>query len=225
MTEPVTVLKGIGPKLAEKLERLGIRTVTDLLFHLPLRYQDRTRVVPMGSLRPGTRAWWKAPWITPRWCFAGGACCWRTSVTAPAPSHCASFTFPPPSSRGWCAACACAVSARRGAARQVLRSCTRSTGPSAMMRWWTTRSHPSTRPPRVCISSACAGSPTRRWRASTGCPTGCRRACWRARGCRTWSRRYAPCTARRPMCPLPRSWRGATRPSAVSPSRNWWPIT
>jgi ATP-dependent DNA helicase RecG len=53
MTEPVTVLKGIGPKLAERLERLGIRTVTDLLFHLPLRYQDRTRVVPMGSLRPG----------------------------------------------------------------------------------------------------------------------------------------------------------------------------
>ena len=53
MTEPVTVLKGVGPKLAEKLERLGIRSVTDLLFHLPLRYQDRTRVIPMGSLRPG----------------------------------------------------------------------------------------------------------------------------------------------------------------------------
>ena len=53
MTEPVTVLKGVGPKLAEKLERLGIRSVTDLLFHLPLPYQDRTRVIPMGSLRPG----------------------------------------------------------------------------------------------------------------------------------------------------------------------------
>jgi ATP-dependent DNA helicase RecG len=53
MTEPVTVLKGVGPKLAEKLERLGIRSVSDLLFHLPLRYQDRTRVIPMGSLRPG----------------------------------------------------------------------------------------------------------------------------------------------------------------------------
>jgi len=53
MTEPVTVLKGVGPKLAEKLAKIGIRTVTDLLFHLPLRYQDRTRVMPMGSLRPG----------------------------------------------------------------------------------------------------------------------------------------------------------------------------
>jgi ATP-dependent DNA helicase RecG len=53
MTESVTVLKGVGPKLAEKLERLGIRSVTDLLFHLPLRYQDRTRVIPMGSLRSG----------------------------------------------------------------------------------------------------------------------------------------------------------------------------
>jgi ATP-dependent DNA helicase RecG len=53
MIEPVTVLKGVGPKLAERLAKIGIRTVTDLLFHLPLRYQDRTRVLPMGSLRPG----------------------------------------------------------------------------------------------------------------------------------------------------------------------------
>ncbi len=50
---PVTTLKGVGPRLAEKLGHLGITTVQDLLFHLPLRYQDRTRVVPIGSLRLG----------------------------------------------------------------------------------------------------------------------------------------------------------------------------
>ncbi|MEK7222980.1 MAG: ATP-dependent DNA helicase RecG [Pseudomonadota bacterium] len=50
---PVTRLKGVGPKLAEKLKRLGLHTVQDVLFHLPLRYQDRTRVLPMGGLRPG----------------------------------------------------------------------------------------------------------------------------------------------------------------------------
>lgn len=50
---PVTELKGVGTALALKLERLGIHTVQDLLLHLPLRYQDRTRVVPIGSLRPG----------------------------------------------------------------------------------------------------------------------------------------------------------------------------
>lgn len=50
---PVTVLKGVGVRVAERLERLRIRTVQDVLFHLPLRYEDRTRVVPMGSLRPG----------------------------------------------------------------------------------------------------------------------------------------------------------------------------
>jgi ATP-dependent DNA helicase RecG len=49
---PVTDLKGAGPRLAEKLVRLGIHTCEDLLFHLPLRYQDRTRVTPVGGLRP-----------------------------------------------------------------------------------------------------------------------------------------------------------------------------
>lgn len=53
---PVTSLKGVGPRVAEKLARLGIYTLQDVLFHLPLRYQDRTRVVPIGSLRPGAQA-------------------------------------------------------------------------------------------------------------------------------------------------------------------------
>jgi ATP-dependent DNA helicase RecG (EC 3.6.1.-) len=50
---PVTELKGVGTALELKLERLGIRTVQDLILHLPNRYQDRTRVLPIGSLRPG----------------------------------------------------------------------------------------------------------------------------------------------------------------------------
>ena len=52
-TLPVTALKGVGPRVAVRLERLGIRTVQDVLFHLPMRYEDRTRVVPMGALRHG----------------------------------------------------------------------------------------------------------------------------------------------------------------------------
>ena len=53
---PVTALKGVGPKSAERLHKLGIRSVQDLLFHLPIRYQDRTRIVPIGSLRAGDQA-------------------------------------------------------------------------------------------------------------------------------------------------------------------------
>ncbi|MBK1852911.1 ATP-dependent DNA helicase RecG [Marinobacter sp. 1-4A] len=50
---PVTELKGVGSALAEKLGRLGIASLQDLLFHLPHRYEDRTRIIPMGSLRVG----------------------------------------------------------------------------------------------------------------------------------------------------------------------------
>ena len=48
-------LKGVGPKVAEKLARLGLHKQRDLLFHLPLRYEDRTFITPLGSLQPGGR--------------------------------------------------------------------------------------------------------------------------------------------------------------------------
>ena len=49
----VTELKGVGAALAAKLGKLGIYNFQDLLFHLPLRYQDRTRISAIGALRPG----------------------------------------------------------------------------------------------------------------------------------------------------------------------------
>ena len=52
----VTALRGVGPRVAEKLAALGIASLQDLLFHLPLRYQDRTRLRAIGSLRPGQEA-------------------------------------------------------------------------------------------------------------------------------------------------------------------------
>lgn len=53
LQQPVTTLKGVGDALAEKLARLGILKVADLLFHLPMRYQDRTRIYPIASLKTG----------------------------------------------------------------------------------------------------------------------------------------------------------------------------
>ncbi len=53
---PVDGLRGVGPRLAERLARLGLRTLHDLLLHLPARYQDRTRISPIGSLRSGDEA-------------------------------------------------------------------------------------------------------------------------------------------------------------------------
>ncbi len=50
---PCSNLRGVGPQLTSHLQKLGIHTVQDLLFHLPLRYQDKTRIVALGNLRPG----------------------------------------------------------------------------------------------------------------------------------------------------------------------------
>jgi ATP-dependent DNA helicase RecG len=52
----VTALRGVGPRTAERLAALGIESLQDLLFHLPLRFQDRTRLRAIRSLRPGQEA-------------------------------------------------------------------------------------------------------------------------------------------------------------------------
>ncbi len=49
-------IRGIGPRLAERLAKLGIGRPSALLTHLPLRYEDQTHVTPMGALHPGTEA-------------------------------------------------------------------------------------------------------------------------------------------------------------------------
>jgi ATP-dependent DNA helicase RecG len=53
---PVTALRGVGATLAARLERLGVTRIEDLLWLLPLRYEDRTRLTAIGALESGTRA-------------------------------------------------------------------------------------------------------------------------------------------------------------------------
>lgn len=60
-------LVGVGPTLAAKLTKCGIHTIADLLFHLPYRYQDRTRITPICDLRPND------------WCVVTGRVC-KTEV-------------------------------------------------------------------------------------------------------------------------------------------------
>jgi ATP-dependent DNA helicase RecG len=50
---PVTHLKGVGPRIAEHLNKININNIEDVLFHLPYRYEDRSRIVAIGALRSG----------------------------------------------------------------------------------------------------------------------------------------------------------------------------
>src|SRR5690606_34428318 len=53
---PVAALPGVGPRGAALLARLGIERIADLWFHLPLRYEDRTRITPVAALQHGVKA-------------------------------------------------------------------------------------------------------------------------------------------------------------------------
>ncbi len=50
---PLSALKGVGAKVAERLSKLGLNSVEDMLFHLPLHYQDRTRIYPINEIQDG----------------------------------------------------------------------------------------------------------------------------------------------------------------------------
>lgn len=51
--DSLTCLKGVGPKMLERLSKLGLNTLQDVLFHLPFRYEDRSHIIPVGALRQG----------------------------------------------------------------------------------------------------------------------------------------------------------------------------
>jgi len=54
--DPVRYLKGVGPRLSEKLADKGIHTLQDLIFHIPYRYEDRRTFTPIARLAPGEKA-------------------------------------------------------------------------------------------------------------------------------------------------------------------------
>ncbi len=63
LAQSCETLPGVGPTLAAKLAQCGILTLQDLLFHLPFRYQDRTRITPIQDIRPND------------WCVVVGRVC------------------------------------------------------------------------------------------------------------------------------------------------------
>ena len=60
LTDPITILKGIGPSKAKQFANLNIFTLGDLICHFPRGYEDRTKLVPIEKLEPDVPACFKA---------------------------------------------------------------------------------------------------------------------------------------------------------------------
>jgi ATP-dependent DNA helicase RecG len=56
LSTPLQFIKGVGPRRARDLERVGLATVEDFLLRFPMRYEDRAKLTPVAKLRPGTTA-------------------------------------------------------------------------------------------------------------------------------------------------------------------------
>src|SRR6266704_891237 len=56
LATPLQYLKGVGPRRAADFAHVGLVTVEDLLYRFPLRYEDRSRLQPIASLKPGQSA-------------------------------------------------------------------------------------------------------------------------------------------------------------------------
>ena len=60
LSDPITILKGVGPSKAKQFAALNIFTLEDLICHFPRYYEDRTRLVPIEKLEPDVPACFKA---------------------------------------------------------------------------------------------------------------------------------------------------------------------
>ena len=56
LDKPVQFLKGVGPRRTESMQRMGLLTARDVLYHVPRRYDDASTVQEIGSLRVGMDA-------------------------------------------------------------------------------------------------------------------------------------------------------------------------
>ena len=68
---PITKLRGVGPKISESLNKLNIRTVEDALFHLPYRYEDRTKITNVNNTPIGLPALLQGEIISSQIVFRG----------------------------------------------------------------------------------------------------------------------------------------------------------
>ena len=60
LTDPITILKGVGPTMAKRFAALNIFTLGDLICHFPRGYEDRTKLVTIDKLEPDVPACFKA---------------------------------------------------------------------------------------------------------------------------------------------------------------------
>ena len=215
---PVTALRGVGAALAERLARLGVTQVADLLFVLPLRYEDRTRVVAdRRAARRAARAVVEGEVLLTEVVFRGRRQLLCRISDGSGFAHAALLLFlQRAAATAWRAARACAASARCAADRSGLEMVHpeyRRIGREAA-----SRSRQTLTPIYPRTEGVTAGAAARAGRrgaardrahaaARTCCPPGCRAADAAAVAAR---RRSTTCTSRRAGTELGDTGRGAS---------------
>ena len=51
LSTPIEKVAGIGPVFQKKIKRLGIKTIQDLIFHFPHRYEDFSNIIPISKIK------------------------------------------------------------------------------------------------------------------------------------------------------------------------------
>ncbi len=170
---PLTTLHGVGAGQAGKLAGIGLHTLQDLLFHLPLRYEDQTRLYTITDLLPGIYATVSGEVLRTDVVFGRKRMMTCQISDGTGILTLRFFNFSAAMKMHWRPENRSPLTAKSGAAKTARKFSTPNTKSVRVIRLLNYRKHSplSTRPPKVSARPRSANCSTRRWSCSIPAPS------------------------------------------------------